>query len=340
MNKNELLDLFENLDTKIIEEADTTITKKKVNWIRITSIAASLFVVVGIVILMNSFSKDKTNVTGIVSKENLGNATVYTDTEGSKVSSNNGIYVPSIELPTNADGVAMDMIGLVVYNGGIYTQSYDYRGEEAVNIVDNLLGDYLGYATGTIDEWATQEAYSTEFASTYEGEVYAVEGYDTSFRICVKWEAMNETSDSILVVVILDRLNGITLETGSDLFEDRLHISGHIASIEWQSHEDWDYAKNNFQLANIDEELWSNFISKLDSGSFVYMWDSNNPSNNIYDTDNQAHIILTMNDGTRINLRLIEGGYVGLDGFYWYFVRIPEEEFNEVFKLCGGEVVD
>ena len=35
------------------------------------------------------------------------------------------------------------MIGLVVYNSGIYTQEEDYYGDAAI-AVDPLVGDYLG----------------------------------------------------------------------------------------------------------------------------------------------------------------------------------------------------
>ena len=61
---------------------------------------------------------------------------------------------------------------------------------------------------------------------------------------------------------------------------------------------------------------------------------SNNKS--IYDTQNQAHLILTMSDGTVIRIRLIEGGYVGYDPLAWYFVKIPEDVFNSVYDACGG----
>ena len=61
---------------------------------------------------------------------------------------------------------------------------------------------------------------------------------------------------------------------------------------------------------------------------------SNNES--IYDTQNQAHLILTMSDGTVIRIRLIEGGYVGYDPLAWYFVKIPEDVFNSVYDACGG----
>lgn len=56
----------------------------------------------------------------------------------------------------------------------------------------------------------------------------------------------------------------------------------------------------------------------------------------IYDTQNQAHLILTMSDGTVIRIRLIEGGYVGYDSLGWYFVKIPEDVFNSVYDACGG----
>ncbi len=344
MKKNDLLDSMEMLDPSIIEEAELNVkpATKRTNLIRVVAIAASLLVVAGIGFVMSNIISKKDNpVISIEATESGDSSIVVNNTsanpeETQTTVEQGGLYIPAIELPDNIDGAAMDMIGLVVYQGGIYTQAGNYRGADAVAIESNLLGDYLGYTTGSIDEWATQEDYSTEFASSIEGEVYSVVGYSTDFRICIKWESEGENGESELQIEFLDRLNDISLNTGSDLFEDRLHLNNRIVSIEWQSHNDWDYAVNSYHVADIDDATWNEFINELYSGNFVNTWDPDNYTNTIYDTDNQVHIYLRMNDGTTIGLRLIEGGYVGYDALGWYFVQIPGETFDAVFEACGG----
>ena len=349
MNKNELLDNMEMLDSSIIEEADLYSKPKKLNLTRVIAIAASLLVVAGIGVVVYKLN-DKNNepVVGIGATEVGSGAPVPSgadmpnndgnpDVEGTQVAmQEEGLFIPAIELPDTNDGAVMDMLGLVVYNGGIYIQTASYSGADAVLINNNLLGDYLGYATGSINEWSTQDEYTEEFASSIAGEVYEVIGYDSSFRICMKWEAELDNGETVLDIQFLDRLNGITLNTGSDLFEDRLHISNRVSLIQWQSHYDWNNANGNYQNANIDETVWNEFLNELNNGSFVYTWNPEITNDTIYDTDNQVHIYLTMNDGTVISLLLIESGYVGYEGLGWYFVQIPGEAFDAVFEACGG----
>jgi len=139
------------------------------------------------------------------------------------------ISIPAIELEDSSGHLSM--IGCVVYKGGIYRDAGSYLGEDAQKI-EPLLGEYLGHATGTLNEWSKQDDYAEEFASTYTGSVYAVKGYDTSFRVCIKQYAEGEDGEPILWILFLDRLNGITISKGEDIFEDRLHLQGRISSIQ------------------------------------------------------------------------------------------------------------
>lgn len=377
MNDINILDAIEFIDADIIVEADSYEGKKKnSHWIVWVAIAAGLLIgVAGVItkLQLRTYdcmtgnpiqTADGTNLTseyiaGAADTVNAGSEEAVEESEADVVNDRADLidegnadlecvkvtdaegYIPPIELPSNTDGAVYDMTGLVVYQGGIYTQAYNYRGSEAEKI-RGLLGAYLGYATGSIDEWASQDDLAVEFASSIEGEVYEVLGYDTSFRICVCWESEDENGVRELQLEFLDRLNGITLTTGADLFETRLYLRDRISKIQWQSHYDWDYAGGNIQNASIDSELWESFLSQLDAGVFVNTWDDNmytdptSTNRSIYDTDKQAHVILTMNDGTVIKLRLIEGGYVGYDALGWYFVHIPGETFDAVFDALGG----
>lgn len=246
-----------------------------------------------------------------------------------------GIFIPTVELPETTEGATFDMIGLVVYKGAIYTQAENYFGSDAMKI-DGLVGKHLGHATGSINEWSSQDEYAKDFASSVAGEVYEVLGYNTDFRICIRNEFIDENGETELFIEFLDCLNGITLTTGADLFETRLHIRDRISEIHWQCHNDWDYGMGDMKTADLDPALWEQFLDQTDKGVFVNTWDPEVSTDTIYDTDNQAHIFLTMEDGTVIRLRLIAGGYVGYEALGWYFIQVPGVIFETVFTACGG----
>lgn len=314
MKKHKILESMEYVDDEIIEEADGYASaKKKHGWLKYGVMAACFCLVLAGTFVVKKSLKP-------LPEENTPAQLV----------------IPSVELPNSPmeDGVMADMIGLVVYNGGVYTQAEDYYGDDAT-AVDALIGDYLGYASGTIDEWSKKEEYDKNFASTVSGKVYAVKGYDTDFRICIRAEVEDENGNPTLWIQFLTRLNGITLDTGADLFENRLHMQGNVKSIQWQSHADWDLGGKNLRDLHLDSACWKDFLNQMNHGKFVYTW-TDDMDQSIYDTSNQVHLILTMEDNTIVRLRLIEGGYVGYDALGWYFVQIPGETFDAVYAACGG----
>ena len=253
-----------------------------------------------------------------------------------------GVTVPPVEVPDSGDLSMMDMIGLVVYHGGVYTQAESYWAGDAER-VDALTGEYLGEVKGSISEWSGPEDYAQEFVGSVGGPLYTVRGYDEDFRLCVRVETQDENGEPALWIEYLERLNGVTLTRGAELFEDRLHLRENFASLQWQSHEDWNYHLGGLHDADLDPALWGAFLDELDAGLFVDMWDPEHdylegqPGSNIFSSPGQVHLILTQTDGTLLRLRLIEGGYVRYDGGTgWLFVRIPGETFDAVYKACGG----
>lgn len=327
MKGHELLDAVGGIDEKLIRNADATAKKKpavRIRWMA----AAAAFVLVA---------------AGIAVPLLLTKAAKRGNEPAPVAEAVEGVSIPAVTLPDGSNPIAYDMIGLVVYKGQIYTQAGDYFGEDAKPL-EALVGAHLGTAKGNLNEWSAQDAYATEFASTVPGEVYAVKGYDEGFRICIRGEIRyDEQEEPVVWIQFFDCLNGITLRTGKDLFEDRLRVSENTESVRFETHADWDNGLGNVQTANVDPEDWAAFWEQVDACAFVNMWDPDgswsNPENDyttIYDTQNQTHLTLTMRDGTSVALRLIEGGYVGYQPLGWYFVRIPEEAFNPVYEACGG----
>ena len=54
----------------------------------------------------------------------------------------------------------------------------------------------------------------------------------------------------------------------------------------------------------------------------------------IYDSAVQGHLFCALSDGTTVELRLIEGGYVGYQELGWYFVKMPGDVFDAVLAAC------
>ena len=374
MTELDLLDAIGSIDKKYVEDANVndSITKnsaKKKMIIKWVALAACLCVVAALgIILAVHFAGDKEGI-----NEKIGQMASATDKVSDSKESESGdgklgyysekynrddpdayiedgtdarvtpapdmqiiegLKVPALSVPEPKEWAMCDMIGTLVYNGGIYTQTDNMYMDMEAEQKEALLGEYLGHATSSLDEWSSFEEYSKEFASTYEGDVYSVKGYDPQFRVCVRCEAEYD-GEKHLSLFFLERLNDITINSGYDVFEARLRVREKYVSCKWESHDDWDYARNIYHDLELDDETWGRFMDMVDTCKFVYTWNPDTNSSSIYRTDNQVHLYIQLDDGLEVHMRLFEGGYVGYQGLSWYFVKIPEDIFNKVFEACS-----
>ena len=243
-----------------------------------------------------------------------------------------GIHIPAIERPE--EDALSDMMQLVVYHGRIYTE-YGYN-EYDEDVMD-LIGEYVGEATGSIDEWSTKSDYENELAGTFSGSIYTVKGYDPDFRLCNVISYSDEQGRPKKVVFFLENLNGITLESGADLFEERLQIRGHVKELLYESHD----GRNNGSKVSIpldmtaNQKSWDTFLDELDSGTFIEIDNVNDIG--LYDSERQADLFIKKDDGTTVVLRLFEGGYVGYRPLGGYFIKMPGEAFDAIYAACGGK---
>jgi len=315
MRGKDLLKDITNIDDEIIREAATSgRIKKKSVWIKWGAIAASL-----VLILLTT----------------LNSGRIYNFLKGRDINIENnknyGVYIPPIQLPESSvsdEGESGIMLGLIVYKGKVYIQDDLYNGEAAI-AVNRLTGEDLGYAYGHIDGWSNQDEFSKEFASTVVGEVYSVNGYSTDFRLCVKADYFigGELTEC---VAFFQNLNGISLNTGTDLFGDKLRISDNWNDVKYQKDDNWNsldpYIYND--LSGITKNDINSFLNELFCSKFV----------DISRTDQYRsaprHLIFYMNDGTRVELRLFEGGYVGYQPLDWECVKMPGKIFDLLFNAC------
>ncbi len=240
------------------------------------------------------------------------------------------VYTDSVHLPENTSGIAVDMIGCLVYKGKVYTQSADFYQYDAAT-AQQLVGEYVGEAKDILhclDYGLSKENWNVEFASTYSGPVYKVKGYSEEFRLCIY---VNQGQEEWLQ--ILDNYDGIGLNSGADLFEERLHITGNVESVTYRTHDDWEKQNSEKPFTGVSEEDMNEFFRELCSSPFVRIDPERDPG--FYErAETQGHLYLNMKDGTVVELRLLDGGYVGSESLGWVFVKMPGELFDAVLAAC------
>ena len=132
---------------------------------------------------------------------------------------------------------------------------------------------------------------------------------------------------------ILDNYDGIGLNSGADLFEERLHITGNVESVTYRTHDDWEKQNSEKPFTGVSEEDMNEFFRELCSSPFVRIDPERDPG--FYErAETQGHLYLNMKDGTVVELRLLDGGYVGSESLGWVFVKMPGELFDAVLAAC------
>lgn len=306
MRGNELLDKMELIDpayveAAYVEAADAALEKKKKVWTKWGAMAACLcFVIVGTIIWRQPTPTNN-------------------DAPGITVSED-GVTIPrmNVSLSASPDEMA-DMIGFFIYQGRCYVQ-YEWIYDDI-----NIIGEYLGTATGFINEWTPADGY-VDFAGNVDGDFYAVNGISPEFMLCMR------SDDGSISTYIND--NGITLKTGMDLFEDRLHISETCTGLTYQTHEAWKRSDDEYFILkeNYEQELML-FLEALDQALFLPRQDAPCDFDQVL-----YHIDLTTGSGMNVKLRLFPDGYVFFDGISSVFLKMASQDFERfVVLLDTGE---
>ncbi|WP_340022905.1 hypothetical protein MHI24_28395 [Paenibacillus sp. FSL K6-1096] len=209
-----------------------------------------------------------------------------------------GVVIPKIKLPDKKPGVQADMIGLVVYQGNVYTQAATRI--EAADAAA-LRGDKLGRTTSGIDEWSGKDAY-TELASNIgETDIYAVKGYDSGFLIMSYTEM-----DGQVFAELYEHTNGITVNSGADLI-GKLNLEGRVASAQWESFDSWNNGKQQY-LPLPEGAALDSFLSALNAAKPLAA--DTLMAQGIYDNEDRKILYLQLNDKARVELTLFGRGLV------------------------------
>lgn len=308
MNKNDIKHVIGKLVTD--KETEYRLSEKivekqhnKVGFKRIASIAASFAMIICFGIAGYVFWEQKP------------------DPSPQSITSPDGIYLPKIELPKKTN-VAMNMIGLIVYQGKIYTQTGTKVNPESA---EKLLGEKLGTTKGNIDEWSRQDDYAVEFASSIgKQDVYSVKGYDKNFRIMTY-----EKTNGVIYAEFYECFNGITVKSGADVFA-KLKIENRITAVKYENFDSWNHTKQQYkELPQI--QIVNSFVNELkntipyDQKDLSYLW-------NDKDETKQKFVYLVLNDGSEVQLRLFKEGYIYYNCSHIFF-RMENQVFTNLWNI-------
>ena len=306
MRGNEFLDKMELIDPAYVEAADATPKKKKSVWVKWGAMAACLCIVIAGTIIWQHPTAPNSEDPGVILPEN-------------------GITIPKMDISLSAD-VEADMMAFFIYQGNCYVQ-YEWIYDDV-----DIVGERLGTATGLIDEWTSKEGY-VELAGSVKGDFFAVKGYDPSFMLCMK--------DPTGAVSTYICNNGITLKYGSELYEDKLHLSENYNIVQYETRASWNYSKDDLYQLDGSHDAINNFIGLLDTAEFI-PWGTipskeGKTQTTIYDTE-IYHMYFKMNNGTTIHLRLYENGYVRFQGLLDVCIQVPEDSFKSLIDLLDSHI--
>ena len=300
MKNERILDALEKVDEELIVEAapgNKPPRKNSMNWVRWGTVAACVVLIVGL---------------GAPQLLELYHGI---NSDGMKASTDGGVTIPPMNVTLSSASQA-DMIGFFIYEGRCYVQ-YEHIYED-VDIVE----EYKGTAIGTIDEWTPKEGY-VDYAGSIRGDFYSVKGYDPEFMLCTK--------DSRGVVSTYICNNGITLNYGRELYEDRLHLSENSIGLQYESRMSQYQSMGEIYELDIEEAFIQEFISQLGAEKFLLCkdvaeqegWDHMGHSDMYY-------LYFTMNNGTKVQLILHDKGYVRFRGFWDVCVKVSAECYDKL----------
>ena len=318
MRGEEFLEKMELIDPAFVETAEVIPQKRNIVWIKWAAAAACLcLAIVGGVVLGRQNLSIDSEFSSIVPEPNSKAESSAFPPLGSRPE-NEGVTIPKSEFSLAPNPTA-DMIGFFYYEGRCYVQQFEpiYDGAD-------LIGAHLGTAIGRIDEWTPEDGY-VDFAGSVWGNIYAVKGYDPSFMLCMR------DPTGIVRPFICD--NGITLTYGSELFEDRLHLSGRFTAVQYVSSD----SQSGLYELNGDGDTVENFIAELDSARFVLSDDVPLPEGATYLGATELYrLYFRMEDGTTVSLRLHENGYVCLEGMWEVCLQVPEESYQALLHILDS----
>ncbi len=308
MTNEQLLHAVGDMPDEMIEDAVLpAVPVRRIHWGRWAALAACLAVAVVCVFVARYFTGggSDSGCPGVAYDESVG------------------VTIPPMEVQLGSSaGEAADMIAFFIYGGRSYVHYETVDGQYA----DTVIGEHLGHATGLINEWTPREGY-VELAGSVEGDFYAVRGFDPGFLLCMRW------GDGDVALFVND--NGLTLRTGADLYEDRLHLTENYTGLTYETHDSWNEGPEELRTLSPEyEPAVRDFIAALDAAPFLPREAIPEPEGqSFYDVLETYHVYFQTPSGVPVHIRLLDGGYVIFTGLYPVCVQVDQAAYDAFVSL-------
>lgn len=231
------------------------------------------------------------------------------------------VIIPEIEIDLSDDTSDFDMMALLSYKGRIYQETDSYVTEEAAG---KLLGKKLARTRDSLDEDSDFAYYEEELASSIGvKEIYAVKGYDESFRVMAY-----EIYEGDLYVQFFEHLTDISLTSGEDIF-GQLKLRDRVEKVEYRNYDDWYYERDHFRvleegefLESFIEALYEAKPRQLDEEGYF----------NQFSNENFKELRLHLVDDVLVSLRLTKNGHIHYGNIPVYF-QLERDIYKEIWEL-------
>ena len=244
------------------------------------------------------------------------------------------VRIPSMHF--GSDERSKGLVAMHLWHGGSVYTPVDCLSDEEARAMLPLLDETIGKAKGGIYDpdknpnWninAGRELYSAGFERC---EVCTVKGYDPAFRLAVKSIALYQGLTP-KYIYILENHSGIRLDTGADLFKDRLNIPGRVVKAEYLTHAEHG-GKSTAELHSMElhplgvtGEQLDAFIEAIVEAPLLDLrekaWDVRE-----FFGEDYLFLYLTLEDGLRVELIVSEAGCAYNAGYMRWFPAAAQEE--------------
>lgn len=154
------------------------------------------------------------------------------------------------------------------YNGSMYTSSDALSSTDKAEVdafADKLKeSEFAAVYSNRAQFWSEDSSKLSYSDDNINGTICSMAGYNEDFRVCVCYEQYIEPMDETYYgFVVFDKLNDITVNKGSDLFKDRLHLDEYAEVRVMRTDE------TNGDYEEKLSEDFSEFVQAVFDGKFI-----------------------------------------------------------------------
>ena len=279
----------------------------------------------------NNIQSELTSNTSMYDRDKSTTVTTYDVTD--VIAESEGVFYPPIserEISLVYNG-GYAIFESLYYDGCIYTSSYRITAENESDITDKsncMIGEELAKIYNYEIYWSDDSSKLYTVSENTTAKLYSLNDYDSSFRVCLLYSKYIPSMDTTTYgMIVFDKLNGITLNKGADLFKERINLDKYSEA----------YVRCDNDDGYTDEKITadlSGFLNSVFKGEFI---------ESDYDTreefKNKEHYTLVFYTSDEIStvINVYPDGYAAMiSGGTMYLEIIDRNAYNELLKILSN----